>query len=62
LTGDWEHKLRLMARGQMQRADFMREIAEMTRHIVERAKAMRATPVPGDFGDSKRPVPSAAAW
>jgi DNA topoisomerase-3 len=30
LTGDWEFKLRSMARGQMKRADFMHEIGDMT--------------------------------
>ena len=57
LTGDWEHKLRLMSRGQMQRADFMREIAGMTRHIVERAKGYESDTVPGDFGELKTPCP-----
>jgi DNA topoisomerase-3 len=57
LTGDWEHKLRLMARGQMQRAEFMREIAVMTRHIVERAKGYESDTVPGDFGELKAPCP-----
>jgi DNA topoisomerase-3 len=57
LTGNWEHKLRLMARGQMQRADFMREIAAMTRHIVERAKGYESDTVPGDFGELKTPCP-----
>ncbi|HXG48906.1 MAG TPA: DNA topoisomerase III [Methylomirabilota bacterium] len=57
LTGEWEHKLRLMARGQMQRAEFMREIADMTRHIVERAKGYESDTVPGDFGELKSPCP-----
>jgi len=57
LTGDWEFKLRLMSRGQMQRADFMREIADMTRHIVERAKGYESDTVPGDFGELKTPCP-----
>jgi DNA topoisomerase-3 len=57
LTGEWEHKLRLMARGQMQRAEFMREIADMTRHIVERAKGYESDTVPGDFGELKTPCP-----
>lgn len=61
LTGGWEHKLRLMSRGQMKREDFMREIAEMTRHIVERAKGFESDTVPGDFGNSKRRARSAAA-
>jgi DNA topoisomerase-3 len=57
LTGEWEHKLRLMARGRMQRAEFMREIADMTRHIVERAKGYESDTVPGDFGELKTPCP-----
>ncbi len=57
LTGGWEHKLRLMSRGQMKREDFMREIAEMTRHIVERAKGFESDTVPGDFGELKSPCP-----
>ena len=57
LTGGWEHKLRLMSRGQMKREDFMREIAEMTRHIVERAKGYESDTVPGDFGELKSPCP-----
>jgi DNA topoisomerase-3 len=57
LTGEWEHKLRLMARGQMQRAEFMREIANMTRHIVERAKGYESDTVPGDFDELKTPCP-----
>ncbi|MBI3877346.1 MAG: DNA topoisomerase III, partial [Verrucomicrobia bacterium] len=35
LTGDWEFKLRQVQRGQLSRPQFMAEIAEMTRHIVE---------------------------
>ena len=41
LTGDWEFKLRQMQRGQMSRAEFMQEIADMTRHIVGKAQAPR---------------------
>jgi DNA topoisomerase-3 len=57
LTGDWEFKLRLMSRGQLKREEFMREIAEMTRHIVERAKGYESDTVPGDFGELKTPCP-----
>src|SRR5699024_8580971 len=38
LTGEWEYKLPQIERGQLGRDEFMREIAEMTRQIVERAK------------------------
>ena len=41
LTGDWEFKLRSMARGQMKRAEFMKEIADMTRDIVGQGQAAR---------------------
>jgi DNA topoisomerase-3 len=57
LTGNWEFKLHLMSRGQLKREDFMREIADMTRHIVERAKGYESDTVPGDFGELKTPCP-----
>jgi DNA topoisomerase-3 len=57
LTGDWEFKLRSMARGQMKRFDFMLEIAEMTRAIVAKAKRHESDTVPGDFGTLKVPCP-----
>ncbi len=57
LTGDWEFKLRRMARGQMQRTDFMQEIADMTRDIVTKAKRHESDTVPGDFGTLKVPCP-----
>ena len=57
LTGDWEFKLRSMARGQMKRADFMQEIADMTRAIVGKAKGYESDTVPGDFGTLKVPCP-----
>jgi DNA topoisomerase-3 len=57
LTGDWEFKLRRMARGQMHRADFMQEIADMTRDIVTKAKRHESDTVPGDFGTLKVPCP-----
>src|SRR5437016_9110142 len=57
LTGDWEFKLRSMSRGQMKRADFMKEIAEMTRSIVGKAKRHDSDTVPGDFGTLKTRCP-----
>ena len=50
LTGDWEFKLRRMARGQMGRPEFMTQIADMTRDIVEKARRHESDTVPGDFG------------
>jgi DNA topoisomerase-3 len=58
LTGDWEFKLLSMARGQMKRADFMQEIANMTREIVAKAKCHESDTVPGDFGTLKVPCPN----
>jgi DNA topoisomerase III len=57
LTGDWEFKLRSMSRGEMQRPDFMKEIADMTRSIVKKAKSHDSDTVPGDFGTLKVPCP-----
>ncbi len=57
LTGDWEFKLKLMERGQLARSDFMKQIADMTRHIVETAKRYESDTVPGDFGTLSVPCP-----
>ena len=57
LTGDWEFKLRQMARGQLKREEFMQEIAAMTRDIVEKAKRHESDTVPGDFGTLQVPCP-----
>ncbi|MCL2524472.1 MAG: DNA topoisomerase III [Betaproteobacteria bacterium] len=57
LTGEWEWKLGRIEKGELTRAEFMREIAEMTRHIVERAKTFEADTIPGDFGVLTAPCP-----
>ena len=57
LTGEWEHKLAEMERGRLARDDFMREIAQMTRQIVERAKNYQADTVPGDYATLKTACP-----
>jgi DNA topoisomerase-3 len=57
LTGNWEFKLRQMARGQLKRVDFMKEIAGMTRDIVGKAKRHESDTVPGDYGVIKAPCP-----
>ena len=49
LTGEWEYKLKEMEHGKLSRDQFMQGIAEMTRHIVERAKAHESDTVPGDY-------------
>ena len=50
LTGDWEFQLRQIQRKQISRETFMSGIADMTRHIVERAKKFEQDTIPGDFG------------
>lgn len=57
LTGEWEFKLNQMARGRLKRADFMREIAALTRDMVSKAKSHESDTVPGDFGTLKTPCP-----
>ena len=57
LTGEWEYKLAQMERGRLDRDAFMREIAEMTEHIVARAKGYGPTDVPGDYATLSTPCP-----
>jgi DNA topoisomerase-3 len=57
LTGDWEFQLRQVQRKQKSRGDFMTGIADMTRHIVERAKKFEYDTIPGDFGVLTTPCP-----
>ena len=57
LTGDWEHQLRQIQRGQLKRTEFMEKIAEMTRYIVFKAKKYESDTVPGDFATLKSPCP-----
>ncbi|HTT11688.1 MAG TPA: DNA topoisomerase III [Burkholderiaceae bacterium] len=59
LTGEWEHKLAQMERGRLKRDTFMREIAHMTRDIVERIRRGADTgDVPGDYAKLKAPCPN----
>jgi DNA topoisomerase-3 len=50
LTAEWEQKLALMQQGKLSRKKFMREIVEMTEHIVGQAKNFEHDTIPGDFG------------
>jgi DNA topoisomerase-3 len=60
LTGNWEFKLKQMERGELQRPIFMREIADMTKQIVQKTKQYESDTVPGDFGTLKTPCPKCA--
>ena len=57
LTGDWEFKLHQIQRRKKSRDEFMSEIADMTRHIVDRAKKYEMDTIPGDFGMLTTPCP-----
>ena len=50
LTAEWEYKLAQMEHGSLARAAFMREIVEMTKHIVGQAKAHENDTIDVDFG------------
>ncbi|MCB1939103.1 MAG: DNA topoisomerase III, partial [Rhodocyclaceae bacterium] len=57
LTGEWEHKLSQMEHGQLSRSDFMEEIAQMARDMVDCAKRYESDTVPGDFVTLATPCP-----
>ncbi|WP_050463738.1 DNA topoisomerase III [Herbaspirillum autotrophicum] len=58
LTGEWEHKLAQMERGNISRDEFMREIAQMTQIIVKRAKEYDNDTIPGDYATLQTPCPN----
>lgn len=43
LTGEWEAKLSKMARGEYERAQFMREVVEFTEHLIQAIKDSAGT-------------------
>ncbi len=57
LTGNWEYQLKQIEMHQSNRPNFMREIAEMTRQMVEKAKGYNKDTVEGDFGLLPSPCP-----
>ena len=57
LTGDWEFKLKQMERGVLPRPEFMKQIADMTRQMVEKTKKYESDTIPGDFGELQTPCP-----
>jgi DNA topoisomerase-3 len=58
LTGEWEHKLSQMERGNLEREAFMQQIARMTQAIVKRAKEYDSDTVPGDYATLETPCPN----
>jgi DNA topoisomerase-3 len=58
LTGEWEYKLAQIERGGLKRDAFMREIADMTKDIVERIRhGAERGDVPGDYVTLKTRCP-----
>jgi DNA topoisomerase-3 len=49
MTGEWEHKLKRMERGEMPRPQFMEEIRTFTNDIVDKAKNFQGDTVDGNF-------------
>src|SRR5262249_6053477 len=49
LTGEWEHKLRQMERGELSRDNFMTEIRGLTTEIVGKVRGGMGQEVRGDF-------------
>ena len=58
LTGEWEHKLAQMERGQLSRAAFMADIASMTERLVNKAKGYDKDTIPGDYATLQTPCPN----
>ena len=50
LTAEWEFKLAQMERGELKRDVFMRDIVDMTKHIVGQAKGHESDTIDADFG------------
>ena len=57
LTAEWEFKLAQMEHGKLSRKEFMREIVNMTKHIVGQAKGYESDTIPGDFATLSAPCP-----
>ena len=57
LTGHWEHELSLIEKGEKSRPEFMDEIREVTKKIVEQAKNYDSDTVPGEFATLSVPCP-----
>lgn len=58
LTGEWEHKLKQMEQGKLDRKAFMQEVAQSTQVIVKRAKEYEHDTIPGDYVTLQTPCPA----
>ncbi|MDR3402861.1 MAG: DNA topoisomerase III [Chthoniobacter sp.] len=57
LTGEWEHKLRLMERGQLSRPAFMNEIRGLTTELVSKVRGSMGKTVEGHFKNLEAKCP-----
>lgn len=57
MTGEWEHKLKRIQAGEMKRKEFMSQIKDFTREIVERAKNFEGDSVSGNFAPLEAKCP-----
>ncbi len=58
LTGNWEHQLSQMEKGQLSREAFMAEIQAMTQRVVDKAKSYDRDTIPGDYATLSTPCPN----
>ncbi|MEO0002851.1 MAG: hypothetical protein RLZZ22_543, partial [Pseudomonadota bacterium] len=58
LTGQWEHQLSQMEKGQLSRDAFMAGIADMAQRIVRKAKEYDRDTIPGDYATLAVPCPN----
>jgi DNA topoisomerase-3 len=61
MTGEWEHKLKQIQKGEMKRKEFMAQIKDFTREIVEKAKNFEGDSVTGDFAPVEVKCPKCGA-
>ena len=61
LTGEWEHKLKQIEQGELDRKAFMAKIESMTDAIVSSAKDYEHNAVPGDYVTLNVPCPVCAS-
>ena len=57
LTGEWEYKLAQIEQGQLSRPEFMQQIADMVRRLVENTRGHESDTVPGDYSTLATPCP-----
>ena len=57
MTGDWEHKLKEMEQGKLDRDTFMNEIKEATKHLVKRTQDYTQELIDKKYPDLQVPCP-----